>query len=126
MAGPVNPAPSNGGDLAQQAAILTAITTHPAILEMLREVEAVPEPQRMQKAEQLATVDAMKARGIPVPAGVRLTTRYFEDPNAPQIQAQIVSGGPAEPVAAMVQAAGTSICASLGFFFCVSVGRNID
>jgi hypothetical protein len=128
MSGPVSPTPT-ADEMAQQAAALVAVTTSPAFLEILHEIEAEPEAQRMQKAQQLATVDTMRARGIPVPAGVRLTTRYFEDPAATQINAQLVSGGPAESapiVGGPSPRPSAAVCVSGGFFVCVSVGREFQ
>jgi hypothetical protein len=122
------------GDLSSHAATLAAITAHPAFLEMLSEIEAQPEGQRMAKAEQLASVSELQRRGVPVPPGLRLTTRYFENPGQAQRTEQLLhlnemvgTGAASQPPGGPMQTGlrTVTVCASGGFFFCVSVGAEI-
>lgn len=110
-------------DLAEDARIVSQVATHPAFIALLDEIRAAPESDRLATAERLANLEELRARGLELPAGSRLTTRYFEDPYAAlagsvKVDSENVTDiGPDKAV-------GSTICYSLGFFACVTVGHT--
>jgi hypothetical protein len=69
-------------ELAQQVQKLNEAVTHPAFLEMLEEISKLPEDERFKAASERGTPEALARRGVPLPDGMRVTTRYFEDPQS--------------------------------------------
>ncbi len=109
-------------DAPSQEAIeaIAAIASHPEFTNLIREIEAQPESDRRHYAECVATVEEFAKRRIPTPKGLRVTTRYFEAPGASTTEMVKLSDRLGEPVAAGRLRA--SVCASVGFVVCVSVG----
>jgi len=105
---------------------LRQVVSHPEFLKVLREIEQAPSPERLTVAQQLATPTALAQRGIPIPQDFRVTTRIFEQPSAATIQAVTLSeeGQPTPPPAELATGPIT-ICASVGFIVCASVGTTI-
>lgn len=64
--------------------VMINMTTHPAFVDAMRTLKATPVGDRLDVGKKLLTVDALKAQGVDIPAGMRLTTRYFE-PGSPDI-----------------------------------------
>jgi hypothetical protein len=52
--------------------------THPAFVEAMRQLKATPVSKRREVGKRLLTVESLRKQGAPIPAGMRLTTRYFE------------------------------------------------
>jgi len=97
---------------------ISKIVGDPRMLALLGEVERAPAAKRLATAKKLATVQALKARGIPIPEGFRITTRVFEDPSKPID----VSVPPTR-----VGTEQISVCASIGVRgICATVGADID
>lgn len=67
-------------ELHRMAVELAATAAHPEFLEMLQDVQSAPASQRSSVAREVAHVDNVVAKGIPVPNTFRLTTRTFEEP----------------------------------------------
>ena len=63
-------------ELRQQARALTDFAVNPQVIELLEEIEASPDP--IAAADELATVDELRRRGIDISDDLRLTLRYFE------------------------------------------------
>ncbi|WP_175948740.1 hypothetical protein [Burkholderia pyrrocinia] len=52
--------------------------TSPAFVEAMRTFKATPVPERLKLGEQILTPDALRAKGVPLPEDMRVTSRYFE------------------------------------------------
>jgi hypothetical protein len=98
---------------------LSTIASHPEFVKILQEIEQAPSDERGNVAKELANVEAMAERGIPVPDTFRATTRVFEDPDAPLGAKPTLPPPPRPPTAEVA-----TICLSLGFIICASVGAN--
>ncbi|MGW6544108.1 hypothetical protein ACWGBH_14820 [Streptomyces massasporeus] len=116
----MNPTPEQ---LAEFGKALAEVASHPEFTRMLREIEQVPEAERLAKATELASVDELAKRGIPIPEGFRLTTRFFENPES------AVRGDAAitlpEPTAGVDPEARATVCGSIGYIVCGSVGGEV-
>lgn len=101
---------------------LAAVVSHPEFSKMLQEIEAKPGEERMKFAKIIATPKELARRGIPMPEGFRITTRIFEAPGASVVRAvkidEDILGADGKTAYA------TTICASLGFILCVTVGHT--
>jgi len=60
------------------------MTTHPEFVAAMKAMKETPLQGRKSFGEQNLTVEALKAKGVPLPEGIRVTTRYFE-PDKPEI-----------------------------------------
>jgi len=58
-------------------AMVEAVTS-PAFVEALRTVRSAPQDQRLAEGSRRLSPDALRAQGVPLPADMRITTRYFE------------------------------------------------
>lgn len=115
MAESPSPPMPTAEELKQQAATLSDVVRHPGFVSIVQELEDTPPEQRDAKAAELASIDNLRARGVPIPEGMRLTTRWFENP-----EEGAKSDG--ELVGHAEQVPGLTICGSLGWFLCISVG----
>lgn len=52
--------------------------TAPAYVEALRAVKAAPEQQRLVEASRRLSPDGLRQLGVPIPPGMRISSRYFE------------------------------------------------
>jgi len=102
---------------------LARTVTHPEFQKLIREIEERPEAERRAFAECVATPEEFAKRGIPVEEGFRVTTRYFEAPNASSTTLTKIYDEPTgkRPVGLR---RGT-LCVSVGFIVCVSYGDEI-
>jgi len=115
---------STRDSLGAQARTLSTIAAHPAFLALLQEIQYTPESERMAAAERLSNIDTLRARGIELPEdGFRLTTRYFEDPNA-LVSGSIRTGTTGPEIGVARAAPSITTCFSVGFFACLSVGST--
>lgn len=95
---------------------LTKTVSHPEFDSLVREIEEQPENDRLAYAQRFATVLELKKRGVPINDQFRICIRMFEDNEEPSTAYdKIFVSGP-------VQAGSWTICASLGYILCVSVG----
>jgi len=58
--------------------ILKSVTS-PEFLAQLEAVRRIPRERRIEEAAKRLTPDAMRAAGISLPEGVRISSRYFEE-----------------------------------------------
>ena len=58
--------------------------THPEFVASMKAMKETPLKMRKAFGEQNLTVEALTAKGVEMPVGMRVTTRYFE-PNKPDI-----------------------------------------
>jgi hypothetical protein len=72
------PSPQEIGTWSQE---LSAAVMHPEFLKALEEVLSLPEAQRSQAVFTQLAPQALAARGVPVPQGMRVSTRFFENPD---------------------------------------------
>jgi hypothetical protein len=50
----------------------------PAYVDAMRAIKAAPEENRLEEAMRLLTPEALIAQGVPLPPGMRISSRYFE------------------------------------------------
>jgi len=140
----------SAGALEDQIQRLSQVASHPAVIAAIKELGELPEGERLNAAREIATPQALQERGVPLPDGFRVTTRYFEEPGT-QIQNQIKLGemgapsvvddlqrsapdvletiyrsrpdiyGELEGIPSQTATALT-VCGSVGYIVCVSVG----
>lgn len=102
---------------------LVETVTHPQFDKLVREIEQQPKESRLIYAQKFATVPELKKRGVPLNDQFRVCIRMFEDKKSPtstydqifQVEAQ--SQDKEEPIEG-----GWTICASLGYVLCITVG----
>jgi hypothetical protein len=114
--------------LRQQIEALNSIVADPVMLSMLKDIHQAPVPERLRVATEVANLERLRERGLAVPEGMRVTTRYFEAPQA-TARADILVDTTEDTAAAGSEASvgsaqAASVCVSLGFFVCASVGSS--
>jgi hypothetical protein len=55
----------------------------PAYVEAMRAVKSAPEGQRLDEAMRRLAPDVLRAQGVPLPEGMRISSRYFEKGYSP-------------------------------------------
>nr|BFD88337.1 hypothetical protein StreXyl84_77380 [Streptomyces sp. Xyl84] len=111
------------------SATLAEITSNPAFLEILEEIAQAPESERTAAATRLATVEELSARGIPISKDLRITTRYFENPEGVK-SGDVVAVSTPSPDEERSSGSGWTICTTTGSAIggttgCVSVGKAV-
>jgi hypothetical protein len=110
----------------EQIERLVEIVSRSEFTDLIAEIENASEEDRAEVAQSLANVVAFRERGIPVPEGLRVTTRVFENPDDPRtITTSIVddrSPAARRPPADEVRGA---LCASVGVVVCASYGEEV-
>lgn len=104
--------------LNQQAEALSVIAASPELRKILAEIAAAPPEERLETAERIASVEALKKAGVAIPEGLRIATRYFENPND-LIWGDVMMNP--EPSFFSLSGGGTT-CVSVGEIVCVSYG----
>ena len=66
-------------EVREQLADLAQVVSNPQFTAIINEIEQAPEAERVDTASRLASVAELEARGIPIPQGMRVTTRWFEN-----------------------------------------------
>lgn len=102
----------------QQIELLSQIATHPALRQILTQIQEAPPQDRLATAERLASIEQLEAQGVNIPEGLRVTTRYFEDPDA-LLRADVMVKPTAEQ---FLRSGGGTLCVSVGEIVCVSYG----
>lgn len=64
--------------LREMTAEMIEALTAPAYVEALRSVKAAPEEQRLVEASRRLSPDGLRQLGVPIPPGMRISSRYFE------------------------------------------------
>lgn len=110
---------------------LQSVVMHPAFQENVAKCQSLPLDQRPQGFQQLFSLDALQAKGIPIPDSLRTSPRIFDEQGA--ITSNNVAGQPVR-VAASPAATNqdqlsenifaTSVCVSGGLYVCISVGKQ--
>lgn len=114
---------SSTEELREKIETLSRIASEPAFLEILAEIESAPEAERLAVATRLARLQTLGRRGLNVPAGTRLTTRYFEAPQAAtRGDVRIDAAGIVDRAE---EAAAPTVCVSVGYIVCVTVGDTV-
>jgi hypothetical protein len=99
--------------------MITAIS-HPAFVAAMNKMKKTPMDQRLSVASKILTPAALKAKGVPLPEGMRISSRYFE-PGIPtvikidELGARVARHDPG-PVAAWGCACGgaATVCGGAG------------
>ena len=55
------------------------IITHPGFVEAMRQVRAAPVAERLAAGQRYLAPAALRAAGVPIPAEMRVSSRYFDD-----------------------------------------------
>jgi hypothetical protein len=111
---------ANTEELKRKAAQLAEIVTQPAVLNILKEIADAPAEERLKRAQELATIESLVGRGVNVPNDMRLTTRYFEEPDSLTRGDVRIDGAPSEERERTV-----IICGGIGFIACITVGDPV-
>jgi hypothetical protein len=111
---------ANTAELKRKAAQLAEIVTQPAVLNILKEIADAPVEERLKRAQELATVESLVGRGVSVPTDMRLTTRYFEDPDSLTRGDVRIDGAPSKE-----RSHSVIICGGIGFVACITVGDPV-
>ena len=125
-------APEEGRELPKEAREtiekLVQIVSQPEFTALLREIEDAPEDSQAENAQQLATVSEFRKRGLPIPEGLRVTTRVFENPDDPRILATSIVDESSRGTVPVAEAGNITACISVGvgtgFTLCASVGAE--
>lgn len=97
--------------------------THPELLAILEEIHKEPtREKRKAKARELATVQELCKRGVPLPKTSRIAIRTFEDPTNPKFDDFLSPAGPGPSE----EAPTTTVCASIGYIICASIGNVVN
>lgn len=57
--------------------MITAITS-PAFVDAMRTMKSTPDNQRLKVAAETLNPETLRSKGVPLPPGMRITSRYFE------------------------------------------------
>lgn len=100
---------------------LGRVVSHPEYQQILERLESLPDEEREDYARKVASIEEFRQRGIPVPEGLRVSVRYFEDPLEPSPKFNLLDSEIEDPSTA------PTICVSVGagafVTICVSVGN---
>lgn len=105
----------------EQIQLLSQIATLPALRNILRQIGEAPPEERLALAERIATAEALEAQGLKIPPGVKITTRYFENPKA-VVRGEVMLKPTEEQFA---EAGGGTLCVSVGEIICGSYGWEV-
>lgn len=113
---PDTPKPSSIQELATS---LNQLVTNQKFLDIINDIAHAPRAEQPAKAAELLTTEELSRRGIPVPAGARLSSRLFEDPEVGRAtEGEVLAHMSGESVPE-----GWSVCGSVGgICVCGSVG----
>ena len=108
--------------IANQVEKLNRVASDPSFLQLLEQLQTTEPRERSRFVATKMSPRALTRQGIPLPEGMRITTRYFEEPKAPVLKAKRI--GLPERIGARpsVEPLAASICVSIGVVVCVSVG----
>lgn len=113
-------------EIQKQIEDLVNVASAPQTLEALKQLADAPEGRRSAVAEEFTSPKALAAKGVEIPDGMRVSLRTFEAATDKTLSwytydsatgREMIHDPDALPL-------GTTICASVGFFVCVSVGRE--
>ncbi len=71
--------------------VMVNMITHPAFVDAMKTLKSTPPAQRREVGKKILTVENLKKKGVDIPKGMRLTTRYFE-PGRPGILEMLPDG----------------------------------
>ncbi|WKX75825.1 hypothetical protein [Zobellia laminariae] len=54
------------------------MTSHPAFVDAMNTMKKTPISKRRQLGKKILSIDHLESKGVKVPKGMRVTTRYFE------------------------------------------------
>jgi hypothetical protein len=109
---------------------LSTTVMHPEFLKAIEEISSLPEAQYSQAVFTQLTPQALAARGVPIPEGLRVSTRYFENPDDRTLSATELGTGESDMTGGLTS--GTSffnLCLTIGIGrYCASAGlpRDLD
>jgi hypothetical protein len=138
-------------DIKKLSEQLARVVSHPEFAKAVAEIQALSPDKRAAAFKDIASVDALSARGIDIPSTLRTSPRFFEDPstrkvnpNDPGVAFWVRRDSPAIPLhpdtliepstvetllrppslsaADFGTLGGWSVCVSGGFGVCVSIG----
>jgi hypothetical protein len=111
--------PNPPSSIEELAASLNHLVTDQKFLDIINDIARAPHGEQSAKAAELLTTDELVRRGIPVPAGARLSSRLFEDP----AMGRASEGEVLAHIAGEAAPEGWSVCGSVGAVcVCGSVG----
>lgn len=78
--------------LAEETARMVECMTHPAYVEAMKTLKSTENEKRLGVVMELLTPEALAERGVPIPKGMRISSRYFE-PEIPAVEAGELATG---------------------------------
>jgi len=73
------PTELNPEQLRREITQMVEAMTHPAFVEALRTVNSTPIEKRLAEGSRLLNPQALREKGVPLPADMRISSRYFEE-----------------------------------------------
>lgn len=114
-------------DAQKRAEQLAALVTDEKFMELLEEVERKPADQRGDALHEILTPDGLRRRGVSVPEGLKISTRWFVAPS----ESEPFTSNPVWPPKTTEEpkaASKPTLCVSVGtpgVPICVSVGETL-
>src|SRR4051794_41098048 len=58
---------------------MIAAISSPAFVDAMKKLKATPAEKRLEKGAALLSPEALRKKGVKLPAGMRISSRYFEE-----------------------------------------------
>jgi|SRR6266436_8897103 len=94
---------------------LRSVVTHPEFQSVLAEIEKLPQIERLQATFTQLTPQTLAARGIPIPAGLSITTDASQDSAGPTTNTADVAATRQNTSHRPVSYIGTRVCIPIPF-----------
>jgi hypothetical protein len=113
-------------EVQRQIEELASVASHPQFVALVNEIEEAPEEQRAEVASRLASLPELESRGIPIPQGMRLTTRWFEKLELDRGTGErLLADSTVDRRLGPPGEDQLTVCGSVGYIVCGSVGGDI-
>jgi hypothetical protein len=116
-------------EVQQQIDDLAQVVRHPQFSALIMEIQGTPEEERAETASRLASISELEERGIPIPQGLRITTRWFEKPELERGQGERLLAEATVDRRRTTPPEGSeelTVCGSVGYIVCGSVGGELQ
>lgn len=110
-------------DIRDQVTTLGEIVSNPKFVNILEELEEASAEERPHVLRRIASVDTFREYGIPTPEGLRVAPRVFEKTDAATRTGEYAPYESGDVMQTTAPAPMMGLCASVGFYVCVSYGR---
>jgi hypothetical protein len=100
--------------------MIEAITS-PQFVEAMRTMKSTPPEKRLEAGAKLLSPDVLRSKGVPLPAGMRITSRYFET-GKPTIEVSDPDQPGGKPIVSSTPPSSASGPVTLGACACGGAG----